>query len=93
MIGTLQYIGEENGGIESKVLGSTIEYPKNIVDWNYHTFNGWVFYNGNDDIVIECIDSISSGSISSGSISSGSSSNGHSISISYIIFDAILRQF
>ena len=55
MIGPLQSIGEENGGIESKKLGSKLEYPENIVDWNYHTKNGWVFDNGNNDIIIECM--------------------------------------
>jgi hypothetical protein len=56
MIGPLESIGLEDGGIESKTLGSKLEYPENIVDWNYHTKNGWEFYNGNDDIIIECID-------------------------------------
>ena len=55
MIGPLRSIGEENGGIESKKLGSKVEYPEKIVDWNYHASNGWVFYNGNDEIIIECI--------------------------------------
>ena len=55
MIGPLKSIGGENGGIESKKLGSKVEYPENIVDWNYHTKNGWEFYNGNDDIIIEWI--------------------------------------
>ena len=57
MIGPLQFIGEANGGIESKVLGSKVEYPENIMEWNYHTSeNGWVYYDGSDDIIIECID-------------------------------------
>ena len=57
MIGPLQFIGEANGGIESKVLGSEVEYPENIMEWNYHTSeNGWVYYDGSDDIIIECID-------------------------------------
>ena len=56
MIGPLESIGLEDGGIESKILGSKLEYPENIVEWNYHTKNGWEFYNGNNDIIIECID-------------------------------------
>ena len=55
MIGPLKFIGSDQGGIESKDLGNKLEYPENIVDWNYHTEYGWVFYNGNDDIIIECI--------------------------------------
>ena len=57
MIGPLEFIGEDAGGIESKELGSKVEYPENIVEWNYHTSeNGWVYYDGSDDIIIECID-------------------------------------
>ena len=56
MIGSLEHIKLDQGGIESKELGNKFEYPENIVDWNYHTENGWEFYSGNDDVVIGCID-------------------------------------
>ena len=55
MIGPLEFIGEDAGGIESKELGSKVEYPENIVHWNYHTPDGWVFYNGNDDVIVGCV--------------------------------------
>ena len=56
MIGPLESIGEEDGGIESNPeLGSKLEHPFNIMDWNYHTENGWMPSNGIDEIVIECI--------------------------------------
>ena len=56
LIGPLQYSGSNQGGIESKNLGSKLEYPENIVDWNYHTDNqGWI--KGNDDVIIgRCIE-------------------------------------
>ena len=57
LIGPLQYSGSNQGGIESKDLGSKFLYPENIVEWNYHTTeNGWQFYSGNDDIIVGCID-------------------------------------
>ena len=55
MIGPLEFIGTDQGGIESKVLGSKVESPEYIVEWNYHTENGWVPYNGNDDVIVGCI--------------------------------------
>ena len=55
MIGPLVFIGSDQGGIESKVLGSKVESPEYIVEWNYHTENGWVPYNGNDDVIVGCV--------------------------------------
>ena len=56
MIGPLEYIGTDQGGIESKVLGSKVESPEYIIEWNYHTYEtDWVFYNGNDDVIVGCI--------------------------------------
>ena len=55
MIGALEFKGLDQGGIESKDLGSKFEYPENIVDWNYYTTeNGWI--KGNDDVIIGCIE-------------------------------------
>jgi hypothetical protein len=55
MIGPLEFIGSDAGGIESKELGSKVEPPYNILVWNYHTENGWVPYNGNDDVIVGCV--------------------------------------
>ena len=55
MIGPLEFIGSDAGGIESKELGRKVEYPEYIVVWNYHTENGWVPYNGNDDVIVGCV--------------------------------------
>ena len=56
MIGPLEYIGTDQGGIESKELGSKVESPEYIIEWNYHTYEtDWVFYNGNDDVIVGCI--------------------------------------
>ena len=55
MIGAIEFKGLDQGGIESKDLGSKFEYPENIVDWNYYTTeNGWI--KGNDDVIIGCIE-------------------------------------
>ena len=58
-IGPLESIGEENGEIESNPLGSELDHPFkmpfNIMDWNYHTENGWMQSNGIDEIIVECI--------------------------------------
>ena len=56
MIGPLEYIGTDQGGIESKASGSKVESPEYIVEWNYHTFEtDWVFNDGNDDVIVGCI--------------------------------------
>mgnify|MGYP001397248952 CR=1 FL=1 len=56
MIGPLEFIGTDNGGIESKEFGgSKVESPEYIVEWNYHTIDDWVFYNGNDDVIVGCV--------------------------------------
>jgi hypothetical protein len=55
MIGPLEFIGSDAGGIESKEIGSKVEPPYNILVWNYHTENGWVPYNGNDDVIVGCV--------------------------------------
>ena len=79
MIGPLESFGEENGGIESNPeLGSKLKHPFDIMDWNYHTENGWMPSNGIDEIIIECIDKEDHSS--SGSSSNGHSSSGHSSS-------------
>ena len=56
MIGPLEFIGTDQGGIESKASGSKVESPEYIVEWNYHTFEtDWVFSDGNDDVIVGCI--------------------------------------
>ena len=56
IIGPLDYIGTDFGGIESKEFGSKVEYPENIVHWNYAiAIDDWVFYNGNDDVIVGCV--------------------------------------
>ena len=39
----------------TKSLHSKLEYPFHIMDWNYHTEDGWMRSTGNDEIIVECI--------------------------------------